>query len=245
MVNYEKMFGEPVPKREIHAPLDPSNHPELESTELCDANEIKQYWGMIGELQWAVSLGRIDIMCAVVAMSSFRPQPQKGHLDCLKQIYQYLCNYKKTAIKFNVEVPYYGDYEVLSANWGSMYHPCQEDIPKDAPEPKGKAVVTTTFVDANLMADFVTGRSRTGILHMFNKTLIEWYCRTQRQVETATYGSEFVAARIAVDQIVEMQNMLRYLGVLLSGATWMFGDNLAVVNSATMPNGKLHKRAHI
>ena len=81
MVNYEKMFSEPVPKCEIHAALDPSNHPELDSTDFCDAEEIKLYWSMIGELQWAVALGRIDIMCAVVTMGSYRPQPRKGHLE--------------------------------------------------------------------------------------------------------------------------------------------------------------------
>ena len=80
-----------------------------------------------------------------------------------------------------------------------MYHPCREDVPSDAPIAKGKPIVMTTFVDANLMSDFVTGRSRTGIIHMFNKTMIDWFSKKQASVETATYGSEFVAARIAVD----------------------------------------------
>ena len=81
MVNYEKLFGEPVPKHEIHIALDPSNHHDLDSTDFCDAEEIKLYWSMIGELQWAVALGRIDIMCAVITMGSYRPQPRKGHLE--------------------------------------------------------------------------------------------------------------------------------------------------------------------
>jgi len=243
--NYQKMFGEPVPKREIHAPLDPADHPELDSTELCNLEEVKNYWSMIGELQWAVALGRIDIMCAVVTMASYRPQPRKGHLERLKRLYQYLRNYKKTAIKFNTEQPDYSKYNIIEANWGTQYHPCHEDVDVDIPEPKGKPVVLTTFVDANLMSDFVTGRSRTGILHMLNKTPIDWFSKRQSSVETATYGSEFVAARIAVDQIVELRHELRYFGVPLDGPAWMFGDNLAVVNSATMPSGKLQKRANL
>jgi len=243
--NYEKMFGEPVPKREIHAPLDPNDHPELDSTEFCSMGRMKMYWSMIGELQWAVTLGRIDIMCAVVTMASFRPQPREGHLERLKRIYQYLRNYKKTAIKFNVEMPDYTRYNVIDANWGTTYHPCSEEIGSDIPLPKGKPVMMTTFVDANLMSDYVTGRSRTGILHMLNKTPIDWFSKKQASVETATYGSEFVAARIAVNQIVELRHELRYLGVQLTGPSWMFGDNLAVVNSATMPNGRLQKWSHI
>ena len=69
-----------------------------------------------------------------------------------------------------------------------------ETIPTNAPVPKGKPVRTSTFVDANLMHDFTTGRSVTGILHLLNQTPIEWFSRRQGQVETATYGSEFVAA---------------------------------------------------
>ena len=75
--------------------------------------------------------------------------------------------------------------------------------------------------------------------------MIDWFSKKQASAETATYGSEFVAARIAVDQIVELCHMLLYLGVPLSGPSYMFGANLAVVNSATMPSGKLHKQAHI
>ena len=108
----------------------------------------------------------------------------------------------------------------------------------------------TTFVDANLMADITTGRSQTGTIHLLNKTPIEWFSKRQNAVETATYGSEFVAARTAVDQIIELRHTLRYLGVPIatvgdSSASYMFGDNLSVVNSSILPSGKLQKRAHI
>jgi hypothetical protein len=42
---------------------------------------------------------------------------------------------------------------------------------------------------------------------------------------TATYGSEFVAARIAVEQILDIRTTLRYLGVPVTGKTILFGDN--------------------
>jgi hypothetical protein len=245
LTNYELIFGESVPKREIHAPLDPGDHPEIDESPLLEEAEIKIYWQMIGELQWAVSLGRMDIMGATVTMARFRPAPRQGHLDRLKRIYCFLRNYKKTAIKFNVEVPDYSRYVVERPQWGHIYHPCEEELPLVMPEPRGKPVMTTTFVDANLLHDLVTGRACTGIIHLFNKTPIDWFCKRQNTVETATYGSEFVAARIAVDQIVTLRYMLRMFGVPLSGTSWMFGDNLAVVNSATMPSGKLQKRHNI
>ena len=61
-------------------------------------------------------------------------------------------------------------------------------------------------------------------------------------METATYGSEFVAARIAVDQIIDLRTSLRYLGVEVNGSTYMFGDNESVVKSSTIPTSALSKR---
>jgi hypothetical protein len=62
------------------------------------------------------------------------------------------------------------------------------------------------------------------------------------QVQTATYGSEFIAARTCVEQIIDLRNTLRYLGVPVREKAYMFGDNESVVNSATMVHVKLHKR---
>ena len=61
-------------------------------------------------------------------------------------------------------------------------------------------------------------------------------------METATYGSEFTAARVAVDHIVNRRNMFRYLGVEVIHTTYLFGDNESVINSSTIPYSKLHKR---
>jgi hypothetical protein len=69
-------------------------------------------------------------------------------------------------------------------------------LPKDAPEPLGKHVTLTHYVDANLMHDVTTGKSVPRILHLINKTPLDWYSKKQAMVETATYGSEFVAAHI-------------------------------------------------
>ena len=91
-------------------------------------------------------------------------------------------------------------------NWmHSVYGKVQEDIPDDAPIAKGKLVRTTTFVDANLLHCNVTGKSTAGILHLFNQTPVDWFSKKQATVETATYGSEFVAARQATEQIIAMR----------------------------------------
>jgi hypothetical protein len=62
----------------------------------------------------------------------------------------------------------------------------------------GNAATTITYTNANLYHDMLTGRSVTGILHLCNQTLIDWYSKRQATVETATFGSELRAAQIAV-----------------------------------------------
>jgi hypothetical protein len=97
-------------------------------------------------------------------------------------------------------------------------------------------------VDANLYHDMITGRSVTGVLHLINQTPFEWYSKRQATVETATYGSEFVAARIAVEQIMDIRTTMRYLGVPITGKSVLFGDNQSVITSSTESQSPLNKR---
>jgi hypothetical protein len=91
------------------------------------------------------------------------------------------------------------------------------------------------------MLDVTTGKLVTGILHLINKTPLDWYSKKQSTVETATYGSEFVAARICVEQIIDLRSTLRYRGVPVREKYYMFGDNKSVVDSSMGLHAKLHK----
>ena len=67
----------------------------------------------------------------------------------------------------------------------------------------------------------------------------------QATVETTTYGSEFVAAKTATEQIMYLRNTLRYLGVPIMTKAYMFGDNKSVVMSSTIPQSILNKMHNI
>ena len=51
-----------------------------------------------------------------------------------------------------------------------------------------------------------------------------------------------MAARIAVEQIMDLRYTLRSFGVPLDGPAWMFGDNQAAVAQSTLPHSTLQKR---
>ena len=240
--NYAKLFGM-KPSTSVTSPLEKGDHPELDASELCDPEQIAQYQSMIGSLQWIVTIGRFDINTAVMTMSGFRMAPRIGHLNRLKRIYGYLSKMRYASIRVRTEEPDYSDLPEHTFDWTySVYGNVKELLPSDAPEPLGNYVTSSHYVDANLMHDVTTGRSVTGILHLVNKTPIEWYSKKQATVETATYGSEFVAARVCVEQIIDLRSTLRYLGVPIRDRSYMFGDNKSVVDSSMLLNAKLHKR---
>jgi hypothetical protein len=238
---YKDMFG--VNPKEETSPLVKGNHPELDVSDELNAEGIKQYQSMIGAMQWAISLGRLDITTAVMTMSGYRVAPRQGHLDRCKRIYGYLSKMRYSQIRINTADPDLSELPVQVQDWkNTVYGDSFEEIPHDIPKPLGKYVTLTTYVDANLYHDMISGRSVTGVLHLINKTPFDWYSKKQATVETATYGSEFVAARHATEQILDHRITLRYLGVPICGHTYMFGDNESVVGSGSKIDTKLHKR---
>ena len=240
--NYSLMFGE-EPKN-ASSPLVANDSPELDTSPELNDDDIKKYQSLIGALQWCVTLGRFDIACAVMTLSRFRANPREGHLERAKRICGYLRKMSDGAIRFRTGIPFHEKkHQPKEHDWMyTVYGDVKEEVAEDAPPPKGKGVRTTTFVDANLYHCKVTGRAATGILHIVNQTPVDWYSKRQNTVETATYGSEFVAARIATEQIMDLRIVLRDMGVPVLGPSWMFGDNQSVITSSTLPHSSLNKR---
>ena len=91
------MFGI-LPRTTVQSLLEKRYHPELDDSPLLDSDGIQKYQSLIGALQWAVSIGRIDITTAVMTMSSFCVAPHQGHLERVKRIYAYLSKFDCAAL---------------------------------------------------------------------------------------------------------------------------------------------------
>ena len=89
METYEHTFGS---KPQNARQLEESDHPELDTPELCNDEQIRQYQTLIGQLMWAVTLGRLNIVASVMTMSRFRQAPRVAHLQQVKRIVGYLAN---------------------------------------------------------------------------------------------------------------------------------------------------------
>jgi hypothetical protein len=197
---------------------------------------------LIGILRWAVELGRIDIMVDVSLLSSYSMQPRMGHLDQVFHIFGYLKRNKRATIIFDEQRVNWDEASFEQHDWSDFYRDAKDEIPPNAPQPRGNAVQINCFVDADHAGNRITRRSQTGILIFLNRSPIIWYSKAQNTVETSTFGSEFTAMRIAVELLISLRYKLRMLGVPLEGPVNTFCDNSSVVTNSTLPSSTLKKK---
>jgi hypothetical protein len=63
-------------------------------------------------------------------------------------------------------------------------------------------------------------------------------------VETSTFGSEIIAAQMAIDLTIEMRYKLQCLRIKVEKRSELLGDNLSIVVNTTLPSSKI-KRKHL
>jgi hypothetical protein len=129
-------------------------------------------------------------------------------------------------------------------NWADFYGDVKEAIPTNAPEPRGKEVCMTCFVDADNAGDQMTRRSRSGILIYLNRSPIQCYSKKQNMIETFTFGSEFVALKIATELVQGLRYKLRMMGIPIEGPTSVKCDNMSVVHNTTAPESILKNKSN-
>ena len=145
------------------------------------------------------------------------------------------------------------DLQVMSCDINNAYltADCREKIWTYAGPEFGSEQGCITFVKKALYGlksyvhhtgDKVTRRSQTGILIFLNCAHIIWYSKRENTIEMSTFGSEFIAMKMAVEQIESLWYKLSMLGVPLEGPTNVFYDNEAVFNNTSQPDSTLKKK---
>jgi hypothetical protein len=223
-------------------PFTSGYRPELDLSPLLDDEQTNWFQNLIGILHWSIELGRIDIHIEVAMLASFLVQPRVGHLDHCLHIFAYLKKHKKSTMVFDDTLPNIDESRFHQADWSTFYNYAKESLPPNAPEPRGKPVNMYAFVDTDHAGDKISRCSHTGILIFLNRAPILWYSKKQNTVETSTFGSEFVAMRIATELIESLHYKLRMMGVFIETPTNVFCDNQSVVMNTTIPEFALSRK---
>ena len=217
--------------------------PELDTSPELDKLRTNQYQQLIGILRWAIELGRLDILYEVSCLSSHLASPRKGHFDATMNIFGYLYKHLDcTLVLDDLEIDT-AETSFTKSDWSdTIYGNDPEELPPKMPMPRGNPIKISCFVDADHAGDLLTRRSHTGILIFLNNAPVIWYSKKQNTVESSTFGSEFVAMRIACDLLQTLRYKLRMFGIPIQGECNVFCDNGSVVKCAQMPEGRLTKK---
>jgi len=141
--------------------------------------------------------------------------PRKGHLDAVWHVFAYLKRHDKSKMVFDSRSPAFSvkTNELPRPDWLDFYKDVKEQVPHDAPEPRGQAVELTAFVGSDHEGDTVTRRSRTGIFLFIQNAPIVWFSKKETSIETSSFRSEFSAMKTAVEMMEGLRYKLRMMGV--------------------------------
>lgn len=244
LIKIEKQFGTLKLER---SPLPTDDHPEDDQSAPLNLQGIRQYQMLTGILQWLVQLGRIDIVKATNSLNQFNSSPREGHLRRVLRVFGFLKKYRRRKILIDsgdvfvsplAEPPLEADFiaEYPDANKGAELDP-------RLPTPKGAEIQMTCMFDSSHADCHVTRRSTTGVLIFAGRTPIRWISKRQSTVEASTYGAEFSAMRTAVEETRNIRYYLLSFGIRVDSPTTLWGDNLGVIQNASIPDSAIKKKS--
>ena len=56
------------PSKGLTTHIEKKDHPELDTSEILEGQEVNHYLTMVGQLQWLITLGRFDIQAQVICL---------------------------------------------------------------------------------------------------------------------------------------------------------------------------------
>ena len=116
--------------------------------------------------EWASQIGRIDIRYALTSLNRFSAAPRQGHLTILIKIFGYLQTVLAEAKNIVVSAEDIGEIKVKGLDtkvWLEYDPDATEEIDKGLPEPWGKPISTTVYLDSDHAHYQVKRRSVSGV----------------------------------------------------------------------------------
>ena len=170
--------------------------------------------------------------------------PRYGHLDAALHVIAHLKSRSNARMVFDPTYPDIYHHAFDRQDWVHFYGDVKEAIPMNAPEPRGKDADLRLMVDSDHAGDKVRRRSRTGFYIFLNSALIAWVSRRQPTIETSVFGAEFVAMKHGVETLRGIRYKLCMMGVPLDGPSYIYGDNMSVINNTQKPESVLKKKSN-
>ena len=125
-----------------------------------------------------------------------------------------------------------------------MYGDVKEAIPDNCIKPLVREVDLRMFVDSDHATDETTRWSRTGYFIYMNSELVNWLYKNQLTIETSVFEAEFVSMKQGMEAVCGIRYKLRMMGMIISGPTYVYGDNMLVIYNTQRPDSTLRKKSN-
>ena len=79
---------------------------------------------------------------------------------------------------------------------------------------------------------------------LLNSALIQWVSKRQPTIETSVFGAEFIAMKHRVDTLRGIRYKLQMTGVPVNGPSYIYRDNMSVINNTQKPESVLKKKSN-
>jgi hypothetical protein len=177
------------------------------------------YRQAIGELIFAMTVGRIDVSYPIIKLSQYSAQPSKAQYQAVKQIFVYLNATRDHGLTYWRPAP-------------NKNHPYVEPpTPLSAPSALEGFPTTSSakdlhgYVDSDWGSDRQHRRSISGIVFMLSGAAIFYKTRYQPTVALSSTEAEFAAAADAGKAALYLRSILHELGVDQLLPTVIYEDN--------------------
>ena len=127
-------------------------------------------------------------------------------------------------------------------DWTECYPDAEEYIDKKSPKPKVDTVPLTVFKDASHAACLDTRRSVTWKLILLGNAPIFFHSKRLNTVKSSTYGSELVAMRIAIENLLGLRYKLRMMGMDMEKCSALLRDNNSMIANTQLPLSSIKKK---
>ena len=117
-------------------------------------------------------------------------------------------------------------------------------MPPNVALPRGNEFDLCMFIDRDHAGDKWSRRFRTRFMINMNMSLVNLYSKKQSSIETSVIGNEFVAMKVGIKTLHAIHYKLRMMGIPISGALYVYGDNMSVIHDTSKPESTLKKKCN-
>ena len=170
--------------------------------------------------------------------------PRQWHLETALHIMGYLKLRHNSRSTFDPSYPDIDHSNFWDCDWTDFYEGAVEAIPPNTPPPRRKVVDLCMFIDSNHAGNKQTRRSRTRFMTYTKMSLINLYSKRQFIIETSVFGAEFVAMKVGIKTLCAIWYKLRMMGIRISVALHIYGDNMLAIHNTTKSESTLKKKCN-